>query len=81
MKVEIVTPDMMVFQGEARHVQLPGQNGLFGVLKDHAPLISTLAEGKVKVEAVDGDVKTFVITGGVAEINSNTVSVLAEKVL
>ena len=81
MKVEIVTPDAMVFQGEARHVQLPGQNGLFGVLKDHAPLISTLAEGKVKVEAVDGDVKTFVITGGVAEVNANKVSVLAEKVL
>lgn len=71
----------MVFQGDARHVQLPGHNGLFGVLKDHAPLISTLIAGKVKVEVLDGDIKTFTITGGVAEVNANKVSVLAEKVL
>jgi F-type H+-transporting ATPase subunit epsilon len=81
MKVEIVTPDAMVFQGEARHVQLPGKNGLFGILKDHAPVISTLVTGKVKVEAADGDIKVFSITGGVAEVNANKVSVLAEKVI
>lgn len=81
MKVEIVTPDVKVFEGEARHVQLPGANGLFGVLDNHAPLISTLAGGKVKVEATDGDIQTFSITGGVAEVNSNKVIVLAEKVL
>lgn len=81
MKVEIVTPDVKVFEGEARHVQLPGANGRFGVLKNHAPLISTLTEGKVKVESTDGDVETFKITGGVVEVNSNKVVILAEKVL
>jgi F-type H+-transporting ATPase subunit epsilon len=80
MKVEIVTPDVKVFEGEARHVQLPGASGLFGVLKNHAPIISTLVEGKVKVEALDGDISVFNITGGVVEVNSNKVIVLAEKV-
>lgn len=81
MHVEIVTPDAKVFEGEARHVQLPGKNGLFGVLNNHAPLISTLVEGKVKVEATDGDIQFFTITGGVVEINVNKVIVLAEKVI
>jgi F-type H+-transporting ATPase subunit epsilon len=81
MRVEIVTPDVKVFEGDARHVQLPGVNGLFGVLKDHAPVISTLVKGKVKVEAIDGDVHSFEISGGVVEVNSNKVIVLAEKVL
>lgn len=81
MQVEIVTPDEKVFEGEARHVQLPGKNGLFGVLENHAPIISSLREGKVKVEAIDGDVQSFGITGGVAEVNANKVIVLAEKVV
>lgn len=81
MRVEIVTPDVKVFEGDARHVQLPGANGLFGILKDHAPIISTLVKGKVKVEASDGDIQIFQISGGVVEVNSNKVIVLAEKVL
>ncbi|MCF8257633.1 MAG: ATP synthase F1 subunit epsilon [Flavobacteriales bacterium] len=81
MKVEIVTPDVKVFEGQARHVQLPGAKGLFGVLENHASIISTLIAGKVKVEAADGDLHIFNITGGVVEVNSNKVIVLAEKVL
>jgi F-type H+-transporting ATPase subunit epsilon len=81
MKVEIVTPDAKVYDGEARHVQLPGKNGLFGVLENHAPIISSLVEGRVKVEATDGDISYFQISGGVVEVNSNKVIVLAEKVL
>ncbi len=81
MRVEIVTPDMKVFEGEARHVQLPGANGRFGILKNHAPIISTLVKGKVKVQVKDGDMHTFEITGGVVEVNANKVIVLAEKVL
>jgi F-type H+-transporting ATPase subunit epsilon len=80
MHVEIVTPDAKVFEGEARHVQLPGKNGLFGVLKNHAPIISTLVDGKVKVESIDGDIQHFHISGGVVEVNSNRLIVLAEKV-
>jgi F-type H+-transporting ATPase subunit epsilon len=81
MHVEIVTPDAKVFEGEARHVQLPGKSGLFGVLKGHAPIISTLVEGKVKVEAEDGDIQIFKISGGVVEVNTDKVIVLADKVI
>ncbi len=79
MHLEIVTPDEKVFEGEARHVRLPGKGGLFGILDNHAPIVATLVKGKVKVEATDGDVQYFEIGGGVVEVNSNKVIVLAEK--
>ncbi|MFM1875396.1 MAG: F-ATPase epsilon subunit [Bacteroidota bacterium] len=79
MILEIVTPDEKIFEGEAKHVQLPGKEGLFGILDNHAPIVATLAKGKVKVEAIDGDIKYFEIGGGVVEMNNNKVIVLAEK--
>lgn len=79
MQLEIVTPDEKVFEGEARHVQLPGKEGLFGILNNHAPIVATLTKGRVKVEAIDGDVQYFEIGGGVVEMNNNKVIVLAEK--
>lgn len=79
MQLEIVTPDEKVFEGEVRHVQLPGKEGLFGILNNHAPIVSTLTKGRIKVEAVDGDVQHFEIGGGVVEMNNNKVIVLAEK--
>jgi F-type H+-transporting ATPase subunit epsilon len=79
MQLEIVTPDEKVFEGEVRHVQLPGKEGLFGILNNHAPIVSTLTKGRIKVEAIDGDVQHFEIGGGVVEMNNNKVIVLAEK--
>jgi F-type H+-transporting ATPase subunit epsilon len=52
MQLEIVTPDEKVFEGEVRHVQLPGKEGLFGILNNHAPIVSTLTKGRIKVEAI-----------------------------
>ena len=60
-------------------MRLPGKGGLFGILDNHAPIVATLVKGKVKVEATDGDVQYFEIGGGVVEVNSNKVIVLAEK--
>lgn len=79
MILEIVTPDEKIFEGEIRHVQLPGKEGLFGILNNHAPIVSTLVKGRVKVEVSDGDIKYFEIGGGVVEMNNNKVIVLAEK--
>ncbi len=79
MTLEIVTPDKKVFDGEAKYVQLPGKEGLFGILNNHAPIISTLTKGKVKVEAEDGDVQYYEINGGVVEMNNNRIIVLAES--
>lgn len=77
MKVEIITPDTNVFSGEATAVQVLGVDGLLGILNDHAPLISTLQEGKVKL-TVEGQDQFFDINGGVVEVLNNTIMILAE---
>ncbi|MBN2175386.1 MAG: ATP synthase F1 subunit epsilon [Bacteroidales bacterium] len=78
MKVEIINPDKTIYNGEADLVQLPGKDGSFEILNNHAPLISVLKEGKVKV--IDKDKKTmfFDIKGGVFEVLKNKILVLAE---
>jgi len=53
--LEIRTPDSEIFRGEVKQVVLPGKEGLFGVLKHHAPLIATLQQGTVKVDALRVD--------------------------
>jgi len=66
MQLEIITPESMVFQGEATAVQFPGLDGSFQVLNGHAPIISALAKGDVKVDlekpyaAVEGNDKVTV---------------------
>ncbi len=52
MQLEIITPEANVFAGDANAVQLPGLDGLFQVLNGHAPIISALKEGVVKVDLV-----------------------------
>lgn len=76
MKVEIITPDKRVFEGEADVVTLPGLNGSFQVLKGHAPMVSTLGKG-----TLSADKQSFIIDGGVVEILKNKVLVLAESVI
>ena len=78
MQLEIITPDKKVYEGEVISVQLPGTNGLFEILNHHAPIISTLTKGKIRV--IDGKNQTefFEINGGVIEMNQNKVIVLAD---
>jgi F-type H+-transporting ATPase subunit epsilon len=80
VKVEIVTPDSTVFTGDqVRLVQLPGIDGSFEILNNHAPMISVLGKGKIKV--LNKDEKEplyFDIQGGVIEVLNNRILVLAE---
>ena len=78
MKLEIYTPDQTVFEGEINSVTVPGTSGAFEVLKDHAPIISTLESGKVIVRTADKQVNTYQIKGGVVEVMQNKVIVLAD---
>jgi F-type H+-transporting ATPase subunit epsilon len=78
MNIEIVTPDTVIFEGEANLVQLPGIDGSFEILNNHAPLISVLKAGTIKIILVDKNTKTFDIKGGVVEINHNKLMILAE---
>jgi F-type H+-transporting ATPase subunit epsilon len=79
MQLEIITPDKKIYSGEVTSVSVPGADGRFEMLKDHAPIISTLANGKVKVKDKEG-VKTFDVKGGVVENLKNKIIILAESV-
>ena len=78
MHLEIITPEKKLFVGDIKLVQVPGAKGSFEILNNHAPIISTLEAGKIKVQKQEGDVVYFEIEGGVIEANSNNIIVLAE---
>jgi F-type H+-transporting ATPase subunit epsilon len=78
MKVDIVSPDASIFSGEADELILPGTQGSFGVLKDHAPMITTLQKGIVKLKIAENKIESIQINGGVVEILNNKVIILAE---
>jgi len=78
MNVEIIDPDKTIFSGEADLVQLPGKDGSFEILNNHAPLISILKEGKVKITDKDKKSQFFDIKGGVIEVLKDKVLILAE---
>jgi F-type H+-transporting ATPase subunit epsilon len=79
MHLEIITPDRKVFDGEISSAVFPGAAGQFEVLNNHAPLISALHAGEVRVTSAAGR-ESFHISGGVVEVLRNTVTVLAESV-
>ena len=78
MKLEIISPDKRIFEGEVSAIQLPGTEGSFGLLDNHAPMISTLKVGKIKITNPDKEEHFFEINGGVVEVQKNKVIVLAE---
>ena len=80
MHLEIITPDKKVFEGEVELVQVPGSKGSFEILNSHAPIISTLEEGRVKIRNEKKEESFFEIGGGVIEVKNNKIIVLAESV-
>lgn len=80
MLLEILTPEAKVFSGDVYGVQMPGQDGLFEVLDNHAPMVSALGKGNIKILTTKnaGAPETYAIDGGFAEILNNKVTVLAE---
>lgn len=79
MYLEIITPDKKIFEGEINLIQLPGSKGSFTMLKNHAPIISTLEKGTITVKDISGKEYLFNITGGVVENVSNKIIVLVES--
>jgi F-type H+-transporting ATPase subunit epsilon len=80
MKIEIITPDKKVFEGEIKSVRVPGKKGSFQVLKDHAPIISTLENGSVIMVDHEDNETVFDINGGVIEVKANKIILLADSV-
>jgi F-type H+-transporting ATPase subunit epsilon len=79
MYLEIITPDKKVFEGEVNLVQVPGSKGSFTLLKNHAPIISTLDKGTIRVVDVLGKEHFFNVSGGVIENLNNKIIVLVES--
>ena len=78
MLLEIIAPDQELFSGEVDLVQVPGSKGSFEILRNHAPIISTLEKGRIKIVDQKGSISFFEVDGGVIEAKNNKIIVLAE---
>jgi F-type H+-transporting ATPase subunit epsilon len=81
MQLEIITPDQKVFTGDVKLVKVPGSKGSFEILKNHAPIISTLENGEIKIIDMQDKTTFYEISGGVIEVKQNNIIILAESVI
>lgn len=77
MKVIISKPDTTLYDGDAKLVQLPGTGGLFEMLDNHAPIISSLSKGTIRLVNNEGE-KIFEIRGGVVKGQQNDLMILVQ---
>ena len=77
---ELVSPEKLLFSGEVDSVVAPGAEGQFTVLKDHAPVMTTLKSGVVTV-ASEGKVEKLFVRGGFADVSTNGLTILAEQAI
>jgi F-type H+-transporting ATPase subunit epsilon len=78
MKIEIITPDSTLYTGEITLAQLPGKDGSFEIMNMHAPIISVLKKGNIRLINAEKQVLNFEVKGGVVEVKKNKIIVLAE---
>ena len=78
MKVEILTLENILLSEEVKSVVVPGKNGQFEILNNHAPIISLLNEGTIKVTYINNEKKDFQILSGSVEMSNNKITILAE---
>jgi F-type H+-transporting ATPase subunit epsilon len=74
---DLVSPEKLAFSGEVDQVDIPGVEGDFGVLAGHAPVIAAIRPGIITVHA-GGNREKIIVTGGIAEVNENGLTVLAD---
>lgn len=80
MLLEVLTPERKVFSGEVYGVQLPGLEGLFEILENHAPMVAALGEGSMKIIKSKNETnsESYIINGGFVETSNNKTSVVLE---
>ena len=81
LRVDIVSAEGEIYTGEAAMVYAPAKMGEVGIAPRHAPLLTNLKPGAVRVETADGDERFFYVTGGVLEIQPYLVTILADSAL
>ena len=78
LKVRVVSPDRVVFEGEASAVVAPAWDGQVGILPSHAPMLALLGSGKLNIERPGGGSDVFFVAGGVLKVERNQVTLLTE---
>ena len=78
MKLEIITPDKKLYEGQVKSAIFPGAEGSFGVLNNHAAMIATLKKGNIELIEENNSSQSFAVKGGVVEVFKNKVIVLAD---
>lgn len=78
MKVKITKPDITLYDGDAKLIQLPGTGGLFEILNNHAPIISSLTRGTLRIVDDNNQELTFDIRGGVVKGQQNDLMILVQ---
>ena len=80
MKLQVITPDKLAYEGDVTAVTVPGSAGSFQILKGHAAIVSTLEDGKVIIRGNNGE-EVIIIKGGVVEVKDDNIIVLAEGIV
>ena len=80
-KLEIISPNEIIFEKEIDLVILPGSEGDLGILKDHMPFLTSLRVGIVYIYIEKKIIETFLVTGGIVEVSQNRCSLLTEEVI
>ena len=78
MQLEIITAESQLYSGEVTSVKLPGMDGEFEILNNHAPVISTLDKGIIRVIDNNNKTENFEVNGGVIEMQNNKIIVLSD---
>lgn len=79
-ELSILTPEKSVFEGTVEYVEAPGSEGYFGVLANHAALITALTSGSLKARLAGGAEEKWTVSGGFFEVSNNKATVLADDV-
>ena len=78
LKLKVISPERILFIGDVERVLVPGMLGSFEILQHHAPIISTLENGKVTFSIAEGDTTELIIMGGFAEVQKDEVRLCVE---
>ncbi|EMM98743.1 ATP synthase F1 subunit epsilon [Leptospira noguchii] len=77
LKVSVISPEKILYKGEVDSLIVPGSEGFFGILPDHAPLVATLGIGVLEIRKSD-KLKVLSVEGGFIEVKDNSISILTD---
>lgn len=78
LRVSVVSPERVLYEGEASAVVVPAYDGLVGILPRHAPMLALLGEGTMRVTTADGG-RSFSVSGGFVQVRADAVRVVTER--